>query len=153
MDKDRQLEACIAAIDRAFSAVGRPEHFTNHTHCYECQESDDYFHQHSIESLASVSEPFETLPIAFLTDDAFVYFMPALARAMIRSGDDYSADTILPFLELRLHIFDNTQCAALRDLLYAFYERLHDRIHETAFDYSTIARILETLETEAQPET
>jgi hypothetical protein len=88
----------IAAIDRAFARAERPEHFTNFTHCCECSEEDIRWSEMTPEMLAVERYP-ETLGIAFLTREAFHYFMPALARRMTRGGEEYAVGDVLFHIE------------------------------------------------------
>ncbi|TFZ06032.1 hypothetical protein EZ313_05120 [Ramlibacter henchirensis] len=71
----------LAAIDAAFGAAPRPEHFTNHTHCCECAEHDDVLRSRTRETLqhADVGNPGWD-PICFTSAEGFAYYFPALAR-------------------------------------------------------------------------
>lgn len=135
----------FSAIDRAFADAPRPEHFTNHVHCCECAESDEYFQDQTPETLALEKHP-ETLPLCFLTDEGMHYFLPALVRMIPRKFPEYSLDTVLFHLENRLHTFNAEQLAAVRDLLYFTYEQMKPDIEESAFDYETIWRMLNRLD-------
>jgi len=59
----------------------RPEHFTDRTHCCECADHDDLLRSRDLESLvvADVGNAGWD-PICFVTDLAFFYYFPALAR-------------------------------------------------------------------------
>ena len=69
--------------------------------------------------------------------------MPALARRMTRGGEEYCVGDILFHIENRLDTFTPEQLSAIRDLLYVTYEALHDEIHDSAFDYEMVWRVLE----------
>jgi len=58
---------------------------------------------------------------------------------------------VLFHLENRWQTFGPDQRAALRDLLYLVYERLHDEIHASAFDYEILWRILNALDEVTHP--
>ncbi len=137
----------FATVDRAFGAAPRPSQFTDHPFCEECAEADEFFQNLDPEALEMVTEDPVTLPIPFLTTQAFHYFMPGLARWLQRAGPDYCAGDVLFHLENRLDTFDEEQRTALRDLLYVVYDALQTEIHESAFDYPTIWRILNQLDT------
>ena len=73
---DPEWAAGYAAIDRAFAGSARPDHFTEHTHCCGCSDSDAFFQSHTPESFGVLPDPIETLPVAFLTEDAFATWHP-----------------------------------------------------------------------------
>ena len=138
--------AAFEAIARAFADAARPAKFTDHPFCEECADAHEYFSAFTPVTLAEVIEPPETLPISFLTDDAFAYLLPGMLRWITRTGTQYCVGDVLFHVENRLHALSEEQRAALRDLLYVVYDRLHDRIHETAFDYPMLWRILNVLD-------
>jgi hypothetical protein len=72
-DSMSPLADALAAVDSAFGDCSRPEKFTDHPYCDECAEADTYFRSFTPVTLAEVTEPPETLPIPFLTDEAFAY--------------------------------------------------------------------------------
>jgi hypothetical protein len=83
----------IARVRDAFSAVQRPEHFTNHTHCDECREHDELLQQRTHETLAIEDVGSQAWnPITMCTPEAFAYWLPALARLALEpmpSGWDW----------------------------------------------------------------
>jgi hypothetical protein len=143
---DPELLASFKAIDHAFAAVARPEKFTDHAYCEECAEANEYFRGFTPITLADVSDPPETLPLSFLTDQAFRYLLPGILRWLPRTGRQYCVGDVLFHVENRLHTLNAEQRAALRDLLYVVYDRLKKEIESTAFDYPTIWRILNELD-------
>ena len=136
----------FAAVDKAFARHGRPAQFTDHPFCEECAEADSFFRSLTPEALVALPDPPETMPLSFLTDEAFLYLMPALARMMARTGTDHCAGQILCFVENKLHLFDAEQQASLRDLLYAIYERSPAEVHAHWMEYEQFWRILNRLE-------
>lgn len=59
----------------------RPEHFTDRDHCCECADHDDLLRSRDLQTL--VVEDVGNAgwdPICFVTDQAFFYLFPALAR-------------------------------------------------------------------------
>jgi hypothetical protein len=124
--------------------VDRPEHFTNHEHCDECAEADAFFALHTPESLGALQVPVETLPLSFLTPDAFRYFLPGLLRQMDR--DPHAAGDILFQLENRLYVLTADEAKMTRDALYGVYERHEAVIHSGYFAYEALWRVLDTLD-------
>jgi hypothetical protein len=61
--------------------AARPERFTDREHCCECAEHDDLLASRDLDSLTieDVGNPGWD-PICFVTDHAFFYYFPALAR-------------------------------------------------------------------------
>jgi hypothetical protein len=143
----------FSGIDAAFGHLPRPEHFTNHQHCCECFDADRFFQALTPSTFALVAEPPETLPISFLTPDAFRYFMPGLMRMAAREGREYCLGAILFQLEFRLDTFTAGEREAVRDMLYEVYDRLQPQVHGVVFDYEAVWRILNRLDDEfARPE-
>ena len=77
-DADRQA---LDSLRAAFSACPRPEHFTNQEHCQECAEHDELLRSRDLDTLSieDVGNPGWD-PICFVTEQAFAYYLPALAR-------------------------------------------------------------------------
>ena len=146
MTQENPWTIAFEAIDRALADAPHPEKFTDHQYCEECADAHEYFSAFTPVTLAAVTEPPETLGISFLTDEAFVYLLPGMLRWITRTGTQYCVGDVLFHVENRLHALTADQRTALRDLLYVVYERLHDRIHETAFDYPMLWRILNNLD-------
>jgi hypothetical protein len=142
------LASAFAAIDAAFDSP-RPKKFTDHPYCEECADANAYFCTFTPITIADVTDPPETLPISFLTDQAFSYLLPGILRWLPRTGAQYCVGDVLFHVENRLHTLNAEQRAALRDLLYIVYDRLKAQIENTAFDYSTLSRILNELDRSA----
>ena len=124
--------------------VDRPDHFTNHEHCDECAEADAFFASHTPESLGVLEVPVETLPLSFLTPDAFRYFLPGLLQQLDR--DPRAAADIVFQLENRLHTLSTYDAKMTRDALYGVYERHRDAIHSGYFAYEALWRVLDVLD-------
>jgi hypothetical protein len=139
------LTSAYAAIDAAFDSP-RPEKFTDHPYCEECADAHEYFRDFTPTTIADVTDPPETLPISFLTDQAFSYLLPGILRWLPRTGRQYCVGDVLFHVENRLDTLDAQQRTALRDLLYIVYDRLKSEIESTPFDYPTIWRILNELD-------
>ena len=71
----------LQLIDQAFDGIPKPEHFTDHTHCDECEEHDQTLRRRTRETLRR--EDLGNLgwdPITFSSEEGIAYFFPALAR-------------------------------------------------------------------------
>ncbi|HYP07880.1 MAG TPA: hypothetical protein VER03_16735 [Bryobacteraceae bacterium] len=112
-------------------------------HCDECFEADEFFQHHTAASLANVVDPPETLPLAFLTEQAFRFMLPALVRMLAK---DPQASDVLMLIENRLHILLGEEAAALHDALYALYESRQSDFHDGFYSYETLWRILDRLD-------
>jgi hypothetical protein len=96
-------DAHILALVRDAFAVPRPEHFTNHTHCCECDEHDATLQSRDLDTLTmdEAGSPAWD-PITFCTPWAFAYWVPALARLTLELPHDYwgwYGDTLVNQLE------------------------------------------------------
>ncbi|MEX0784814.1 MAG: hypothetical protein WD557_19440 [Dehalococcoidia bacterium] len=82
-------EDILALVREAF-AVPRPEHFTNHPGCSECAEQNETLQAHDLDTISSkeIGSPAWD-PITMCTNEAFQYWMPALARLTLEPDDDY----------------------------------------------------------------
>jgi hypothetical protein len=118
----------LADIDAAFAECQAPDHFTNHTHCEECEEHDTTLR----------SSPRETIerealghagwdPICFAHPQGVAHMIPALARYAMapdhwNSHDWYGAQLLFHLTSggqenrLREH-FSSRQCEAIAALL------------------------------------
>jgi len=91
----------IDAVQHAFAAEPRPEHFTDHRHCCECAEHDALLASRDLESLRL--EDVNNAgwdPICFVTAEGLRYYLPALVRLALKSAT--SADWYLPQLLFHL---------------------------------------------------
>ena len=94
MDRD----AVLAAIDRAFGELPRPETMVrNPNHCDECAE-----HEATMQGLTPQTVGLEEVgspawdPVCFLSDAAFCYFMPGLARLALNVEGYYIGQLLFP---------------------------------------------------------
>lgn len=71
----------IAAVDRAFGSLPKPDHFTEYTHCGECAEHDELLRSRTRETLSiqDVGNP-GWEPICFSSPEGKAFYMPSLAR-------------------------------------------------------------------------
>ena len=71
----------LAIIDEAFADIEKPEHFTNYTHCDECEE-----HDNTLRSRTRINITRQDLgnpgwdPITFTNAQGIAYYFPALVR-------------------------------------------------------------------------
>ena len=74
-------DAEVLEVIRQSCKAPRPEHFTDRNHCCECAEHDDLLLSRNLDSLtiSDVGNPGWD-PVCFVTDQAFFYYLPALAR-------------------------------------------------------------------------
>src|SRR5262245_43226978 len=78
MPTDAQI---LTAIDAAFGAWPRPQHFTDYRHCCECAEHDELLRSRDRSTLlqADVGNAGWD-PICFCSAEGIAYYFPALAR-------------------------------------------------------------------------
>jgi hypothetical protein len=89
----------LAEIDAAFGSVGRPEHFTEYTHCCECAEHDELLRSRNRETLSieDVGNPGWD-PLCFSSPDGMAFYFPTLARFALaepQPGYGWYADQLL----------------------------------------------------------
>ncbi|HEY3282710.1 MAG TPA: hypothetical protein VGN26_10585 [Armatimonadota bacterium] len=83
-----RAEAVGARLSEAFGSVPRPSVFVREScWCCECQEHNETLAGHtpgtiSLEQLGNAGWD----PICFASDDAFLYYLPAMARLALESG-------------------------------------------------------------------
>lgn len=129
------FDEILAAIDDAFQCE-RPAHLgrdPDHTRdCPECAE-----HNETMEPLTPLTVDFEAVgteawhPLHFLSDDAFKYFMPGLARLATGTGERYFLSQLLFQLESgRVDAFVAAQCRAVAALLDQLYETMAGEIED-----------------------
>lgn len=81
--------AALAKVEQAFGRCRRPRHFADHTHCEECAEHDALLRERDVSSLklADVGNPGWD-PICFISDEGFLYYLPALARLALQPSTE-----------------------------------------------------------------
>jgi hypothetical protein len=80
-----------------FGDVPRPEYFTDHSHCCECADHNNTLSAHTPETIG-IDELGNMAwdPICFATEEAFLYYFPALVRLTLTGfGDSYYLDQLL----------------------------------------------------------
>lgn len=103
----------IAQTKQAFSDAARPEHFTDYSHCEECQEHNDLLRSRDLDTLKieDVGNPGWN-PISFTTPEAFRYYLPALMRLSL-AEPPYGFGWYLPLLLFKL-TYDGAQSRHLQ---------------------------------------
>jgi len=78
----------IAMVKEAFGGCKRPVHFTNWTHCSECEEHDRVLRSRTVETLRlqDIENPGWD-PLCFISADGFKYYFPALARFTLNGSE------------------------------------------------------------------
>jgi len=92
----------LATLHAAFSDCGRPDHFTDFTHCRECAEHDELLRSRDRETLRieDVGNPGWD-PLCFTSADGLAYYMPALGRLAL---DDPAGDVDWYVPQLLFHL-------------------------------------------------
>lgn len=124
----------IAAVDKAFEGIERPEHFTNFTHCEECAEHDETLRAKTREALTR--QDLGTLgwnPITFCHLEAKAYLFPRLARELLAEPDNtygwYGPEFIslvyrpLEDNDFRKYCHDQQRAVVLALILYVIESR------------------------------
>ncbi|MBZ0291330.1 MAG: hypothetical protein K8L99_02075 [Anaerolineae bacterium] len=144
MDKDTVL----AAIDKAFGHLSRPQAMVrNPNHCDECADHEAVMQAVTPQtvSLQEVGSPAWD-PVCFLSDEAFCYFMPGLARLSLNSGQDYYLSQFLFHLEqgFRIDPMNAEQRRALAQLIDYIGETMLDEVINNMDDHG-LARVMDLL--------
>lgn len=117
-------DEAIAAVQRVFARVPRPEEFIRGTcHCDECLEHDLTLAAHTPASitLEELGNPGWD-PMCFASDHAFRYYMPALIR--LAFADEYYVDQLLFHLNSpgRVEAMTAPEAQAVQAALWALVE-------------------------------
>jgi hypothetical protein len=90
----------IARTYSVFAAAPRPDHFTNHRHCEECKDYDDFWLPITRESLSADDIGDCWTAVTFLQPEGFRYVLPALVRLALEDEWDSAFDEILGRLSI-----------------------------------------------------
>jgi hypothetical protein len=94
---DNTAKQLLATAQHLFGNATRPQHFTNHTHCCECAEHDETLNAHTPQTIGH--DELGNMawdPICFATEEAFLYYFPALVRLTLQGhGETYYFDQFL----------------------------------------------------------
>lgn len=141
-----------ALVTDAFKSVPRPDHFTDHTHCDECQEHDEVLRGRDLDSLVISDVGSQAWnPITMATPQGFAYYLPALDRLALEpmpQGWDWYGYIILfelrwngPHNERWLYCTPRQRKVVIRVLEHIYTTRRQD-IHTYDCEYE----LLEALE-------
>jgi hypothetical protein len=145
------LDPILSAIDEAFRSDRPARMVRNPSHCCECAEHEEAMQSVTPEtvSLKQVGSPAWD-PVCYLSEEAYRYFMPGLARLARGRGDAYYLDQFLFHLESgRIDGLNGQQCRALGALLDDLYETMSDEI-DGNMDDRTLGHVMDLLEGRAQ---
>ena len=80
----------LQKVESAFASVAKPEHFTNHLHCEECEEHDSTLrgNDRSTLSLEHVGNPGWD-PICHCSPLGKAYYLPSLVRLALQPHSSY----------------------------------------------------------------
>lgn len=141
------LQGFLEAIYQAFRSAQRPEHFTNYKHCCECAEHDETLRSHDIDNigLEELGHPGWD-PICFITIEGYLYYMPALARLALGTGEKYYLDQFLFHLNPdRIAAFTPDQKEAVRRLLEYIRDTRRQEIEGYVWDLECLERRISEL--------
>jgi hypothetical protein len=137
----------LEAINRTFGSVQRPEHFTNYKHCCECAEHDETLRLHDIDTigLEELGHP-SWDPICFITIEGYLYYMPALARLALGTGEKYYLDQFPFHLNSdRIAAFTPKQKIAVCRLLEYIRDTRRQEIEGYDWDFEHLERRISEL--------
>ena len=120
----------LRELARLFAEHPRPATFTNVDHCSECAEHHEELAPHTPETIERqhLGHPGWD-PITFATDEAFLYYLPGLARvAATARGEAYYLDQFLSHVERHATLLSPAERVAVATLLRSIRNRLADDI-------------------------
>ena len=143
--------AILELIERAFAGMPRPERFTDHPGCCECEEHDALLQSRDRETLSIADVGSQAWnPITMATPAAFAYYLPALARLALEPlPADFDWYGYIILFELRWDGPRNKRWAACtssqRAAVAAFLEHLFDTRADAIRMYDCEKELLEAL--------
>lgn len=135
------IEHIIKNLYEAFKDCPRPDHFTKHDHCIECE-------QHDLTMLSATLETLDSKHLgssgwaawSFLTPKGFSHYMPRILELAIRGkcnkhGDLFLNDILYqlaPNKDLdRFEAYSNSQCNAVLDALIYASDKFEKELNES----------------------
>ena len=119
----------LAKIQEVFRS-NKPTLFVDPNHCSECEEHNQVLLDHTIDtiSLSELGNPGWD-PICFVDRQGFKYYLPALARLSLGTGDQYYLGQFLFHLNPdRIREFTRPEASAVADFLEALVESIPEEI-------------------------
>ena len=120
----------LGQIREAFVGTPRPEHFTHYQHCAECFEHDAVLRTHTPNSIGftELGNPGWD-PMCFVRTDGYLYYLPALARLALGTGEECYLDQFRFHLNVeRVLAMTLEQRRAVLHLLEHLREQRRDEI-------------------------
>lgn len=119
----------VGFVQRVFQSAPRPEHFTNSTHCPECEGHDELLRSRTWQTLTHRDVRSTWSPLGFLGPDGFRYWMPALVRLCLAGDEVDVVDQLLRLIaapddERLSHLTAAEREAVLRFLRHLGWWRL-----------------------------
>ena len=113
----------LSEIDQLFGSYRKPQEFVSPDHCEECREHNETLLKHTVKSisLAELGTPTWD-PICFTSMEGLRYYMPALARLSLGSGDEYYLSSFISHLSPKTRL--NSFTLEEREVLSRFLESL-----------------------------
>jgi len=142
-----ETHGLLSAINRVFRRNRPLKMVRNPGHCEECAEHEATMQSATPQSisLVQVGSPAWD-PVCFITDEAYGYFMPGLARLAMGRGEDYYLDQFLSHLESgRIDSLDSGQCRAVATLLDHLYKTNSKEIEDN-MDDKVLGHVMDLLE-------
>ncbi len=119
----------LAKIQEVFCS-NKPTQFVDPNHCSECEDHNQVLLAHTLDtiSLAELGNPAWD-PICFVAQPGFKYYLPALARLSLGTGDHYYLGQLLFHLNAdRIREFTRPEASAVADFLEALVESIPEEI-------------------------
>ncbi len=111
------VDELIARAMSISDTLKRPAHFTNHTHCCECQDHDDELQPYTprdVTRRALGTGGWD--PITFTTLAGFRYFLPGLVRVVLsESGPDDYYDQFLWHISMDIRWQERKQACSTQE--------------------------------------
>ena len=118
----------------------------NPGHCEECAE-----HEAAMQAVTPESVSLEQVgnpgwdPVCYLTDEAWRYFMPGLARlARGRDGEYYLDQFLFHLASGRINSLNEEQCRSLAAFLESLYDSMAEMVEDS--DARTLGHAMDLLE-------
>ncbi|MEZ6061019.1 MAG: NUDIX domain-containing protein [Planctomycetaceae bacterium] len=138
-EPDVELSRMIDQLTGAFRNARRPEHFTDYSHCDECAQHDRLLQSIDRDDLRlkHVGNPGWD-PITFVSDDAYRYLLPGLARVMTRNPEQYFQEFLLHLRPERFAALSGDERRAVVGFLEGYRNRMARQITAQHGEWGTL---------------